>query len=60
MCSNSTETIDDLALAVERTIAQNEAALAQYDEEYTSLSEYESPRDPNTDSTDLKEVSLFG
>lgn len=40
MCSNLTDEIDTLALAVEQTIAQNKMALAEYEETYTSFSEF--------------------
>lgn len=60
MCSNSTETIDDLALAVEHIIAQNEAALTQHNEEYTSLSEHQSSQDSSADPTESRGMGLFG
>lgn len=52
MCSNTTDEIDALALAVEDTIAQNKVALAEHEETYTSFSEFRSSPAPGMDVPD--------
>jgi DNA-binding GntR family transcriptional regulator len=58
MCSNTTDDIDALALTVEKVIAQNQEAIAEYEEEYTPYNQFQfiaghSPMSPDS-------VSLFG
>lgn len=57
MASQSTSEIDSMVRTVERIIAQNDAVLSQYDDEYTPASEVSANSDPN--KPDLESTDLF-
>jgi hypothetical protein len=56
MCSATTATIDDLALTVEHTIAENETALTEYEDEFTSFEDHEVGQPPGTEDIDVAEL----
>lgn len=57
MDSQSTSEIDSMVRTVERIIAQNDAVLSQFDDEYTPASEVSA--NPSSHPTDPEEVDLF-
>lgn len=56
MCSATTATIDDLALTVEHTIAENETVLAEYKQEFTAFDDHEVGQPPGTEDIDAEEL----
>ncbi|QSG10733.1 hypothetical protein HSBGL_0296 [Halapricum desulfuricans] len=59
MC-NSTADLDDLARAVEHTIDQNEAAVSEFDEDFTSFSDHAPSASNLGGMADVGVEELFG
>ncbi|TKX43782.1 hypothetical protein EXE41_14990 [Halorubrum sp. SD690R] len=59
MDSQSTSEIDSMVRTVEKIIAQNEAVLSQYDDEYTPASEVSVSANSGSHVTDPESVDLF-